>query len=334
MNKRFAAFVSILIAFGFVLLKAGCDPESISQFPLNDYSNQTPASGDPKDSQPRPKQIDNVNSSPATIVVGSFNIQDFGVAKLGNSDAMAIIVDIVRKFDIIAIQELRSTDQTVVPKFVELLNINGESYNYIVGPRQGYTIRKEQYIYIYDASKIELVGEPYIANDPQDAMHRSPLVASFRCRQAPEGQGFTFTILNLHIDPDDVPAEMQTMLDIVPGIRQMHAAEDDFIILGDLNSPPRYFMSFPWLQNQRALIRDTWATKPRSGRNTDNIVIDAVRTAEYQGMSGVVNLMKEYDLSVEQALIVSDHMPVWGVFSTVEAPAAALTSRQTFQDKR
>jgi len=36
----------------------------------------------------------------------------------------------------------------------------------------------------------------------------------------------------------------------------------------------------------------------------------------------VLNLMSEYGLSMEQALEVSDHFPVWAVFSATEGNAA------------
>jgi hypothetical protein len=126
--------------------------------------------------------------------------------------------------------------------------------------------------------------------------------------------------LNVHIDPDEVQRECTALREIVAEVIRMHPDEDDFIIFGDLNAPPDYFQTFEWLANQFPLIRDSWFTMPRSQRNTDNIVIDGRRTAEYLNQSGVLNLMRQYQLTLDQALVVSDHMPVWGVFSAIESP--------------
>ena len=105
--------------------------------------------------------------------------------------------------------------------------------------------------------------------------------------------------------------------------------EDDFIVLGDLNCPPSFFHQFRWLPNQMPLIRGEWPTNTRGNRTLDNIVIDSFATSEFRGQSGVLNLLTEYGLTLDQALEVSDHMPVWAVFSTHEAPAAAMTGVPT-----
>ena len=65
------------------------------------------------------------------LLVGSFNIQIFGRAKLGKNSVTEILVDVARKFDVLAIQELRSTDQSIVPRFVEMVNANGRKYEYL-----------------------------------------------------------------------------------------------------------------------------------------------------------------------------------------------------------
>ena len=50
---------------------------------------------------------------------------------------MEILVSIVRRFDVVAVQEVRSTDPTVVPKFMEMINAEGARYDFIIGPGLG-----------------------------------------------------------------------------------------------------------------------------------------------------------------------------------------------------
>lgn len=86
----------------------------------------------------------NANSGSATapqqIIIGSFNIQSFGKAKMSNPTVVGALVDIARRFDILAIQELREKDQTVIPQFLSYINQDGAAYAAAVGPRQGYML--------------------------------------------------------------------------------------------------------------------------------------------------------------------------------------------------
>jgi hypothetical protein len=41
-------------------------------------------------------------------------------------------------------------------------------------------------------------------------------------------------------------------------------------------------------------------------------------TQEFTGRGGVFDLIREYNLTVDEALEVSDHLPVWAEFSIYE----------------
>src|SRR5262245_15311112 len=69
-----------------------------------------------------------------TIRIASYNLCMFGKAKLAKPQAMQAIVDIVRKFDVVAIQEVRAESQDVLPEFVSMLNSGGRHYDYVIGP--------------------------------------------------------------------------------------------------------------------------------------------------------------------------------------------------------
>jgi hypothetical protein len=288
----------------YFLISIGCDPTSM-----------TPRSGT------RPSETAATNSSiPTTIVMGSFSIQDFGVAKLNNPAVAEILVDVVRRFDILAVQELCCEDQGLIPRFVEMVNADGSRYKFLAGPRQGYTLNKEQYVYLYDSEKMELIGQPYIAPVPAGEVECAPLVAQFRCLNVPSERAFTFKLINVRVNPAEVVTATPTLANIIAGIEQYDSGEDDLILIGNVGSPPRYFQNVSMFPNQFAAIADQWATNTRQDLNLDNIVFDGAKTNEFLARSGVLNLLQEYDLSYPQALQVSDHLPVWAVFSTTEAP--------------
>lgn len=308
-----------VLALAAVLL-AGCEPlEQVIQLDqggAQQTSRQTPA---------------NYDSGQQHIVVGSFNIQTLGKSKMSKPRVVEVLVDIARRFDVLAIQELKDKDQTTIPQLLQLINQDGSRFSAAIGPRQSYVVNgvpaayAEQAVYIYDTERIELLGQSYVAYDRYRRMHRSPYVAHFRCRATSSSQPFSFVLMNVHTDPDDIHGEFAAMQDIIGEVYPNHPGEEDFILLGDLNGSPRQFQQYRWMQQQFAAIPSTWPTNTKGDKCYDNIVFDASFTAEFTGQAGVLNLMTEYGLAYNDAKKVSDHMPVWAVFSTNEAPAAAIT---------
>lgn len=315
--------VYVLLVAGFLVwIQFGCQPV--------DFPQQGSNPGSTKVANQSHSQASTEDGS-RTILMGSFNIQDFGVTKIGKNDVTRVLVDIVRRFDILAIQELSSVQQHIIPNFVEMLNANGMNYSYIVGPRQGYTTQTEQYVYIFDAEKFEVVGQPFVAEDPGDLLSRSPFVTSFRCTETSADRAFTFTLLNLHTSPKrkDNKRELAALQRIVQNVVAQVTYDDDFIVLGDFNAPPYLFSQYPMLANQVSIVPDELVTNTRGDKNIDNIVFDARATTEYQGRFGVFDFMSEYNLALGDALSVSDHLPVWAEFSIYETPSAAVASQPT-----
>lgn len=262
-----------------------------------------------------------------TITIASFNIQVFGQSKLEKPRAMEILAQIVRKFDVVAIQEIRSSAQDVMPRFIELINSTGRNYDYIIGPRLGNSSSKEQYAYAFDRQTIEVDRRyVYTVADPDNLLHREPLVAWFRTRGPEPDETFTFSLVNIHTDPDIVDIELAVMDDIFRVVRDDGRNEDDVIILGDLNADDQHYGELAQVPGI------TWAlsgvkTNTRKTKMYDNLVFHRRATSEFIGRAGVVDFMREFDLTQEEALEISDHMPVWGEFSIYEGglPARVAT---------
>ena len=195
----------VLASLLALLLLAGCDANSL-----------LPTSSGPVAQPNAPSATD----APAdgTIRIASYNIQVFGTSKMGKPHVMDILAKVVRRFDIVAIQEIRSVDQTILPRFVDLINAEGAKYDYVIGPRLGRTSSKEQYAFVYDTNRIELdQGSVYTVNDPQDLLHREPLVARFRVRGPPPEKAFTFQLADIHTDPDETDTELDALADVFVG---------------------------------------------------------------------------------------------------------------------
>lgn len=265
-----------------------------------------------------------LEKGPDHLVIGSFNIQAFGESKLNKPQVMEVLVKVARQFDVLAIQEVRAKTD-IVKHFVDLINSQGARYDFVIGPRLGRTTSKEQYAVIYDTQRV--VRDPngtYTVNDPNDRLHREPMVTRFRAQGAPD-TAFSFTLINIHTDPDEVKSEVNALDDVFQMVQQDPNGEDDVILLGDLNADERHFGE---LGRVPAI---TWAisgvpTNVRGDKTYDNILFDAQATSEYNGKSGVYVFAQAFGLSQEEALQVSDHCPVWAQFSAYENRSGVRTA--------
>ncbi|EAQ80493.1 deoxyribonuclease gamma (precursor) [Blastopirellula marina DSM 3645] len=253
-----------------------------------------------------------------TIRIASFNIQVFGRSKADKPHVMARLAQIVRQYDVMAIQEIRSLDQSILPEFIDQINAAGRHYDYVIGPRLGRSDSKEQYAYIYDTASIELDRtQLYTIDDPGDALHREPLVAWFRVRGPNPEQAFTFTLVNIHTDPDEVKDEINVMDDVLRAVRGDGRGEDDVILLGDFNTDERNLGEFGSLTGLSPAVTGMM-TNTRGTASYDNLYFTLPATSEFTGRGGVHDYVREFNLSIDEALEISDHMPVWGEFSIYE----------------
>jgi deoxyribonuclease-1-like protein len=253
-----------------------------------------------------------------TIRVASFNIQVFGEAKLNNPEVMSIIVEILKNFDVIAIQEVRA-QQDVCAALVQMLNRDGRyQYDYVIGPRLGRTSSKEQYAFIFDMATIEVDRtQLYTVEDPHDLLHREPLVGWFRARGPQPHEAFTFTLVNVHTDPDEVDRELDVLDDVFIAVRDDQRQEDDVIMLGDFNAHNTKLGELGRLPGLVCVVNNTH-TNTRGDKQYDNILFNRIATTEFVGRGGVFDFLRQYNLTLEQALAVSDHLPVWAEFSVYE----------------
>ena len=256
-----------------------------------------------------------------TILIASFNIQVFGESKMKDPWVMERIVHILRQFDIVAIQEVRATNQSLIPRLIEMVNAQGAKYDYVLGPRLGRTDSKEQYAYVYDSNSVVTHQDAcYTIKDEQDLLHREPFVARFVSRVPQNVRPFSFSLVNMHTDPDEVKFELPVMDTVLTSIREyeyVYAQEDDVLLMGDLNASPKQF-------GKLAQVRDIFWTVDTEPTNTirksvyDNIIFDRRLTTEFTGRCGVLDMCQMFNCRTEEALRISDHLPIWAEFSSFE----------------
>lgn len=259
-----------------------------------------------------------------TIRVASFNIQVLGTSKARKPHVMKVLADVIRRFDVVAIQELRTKESSVMESLLQLVNQDGAEYQYVVGPRLGRTVSKEQYVFVFDPHRVELLPDTlFTIDDPQDLLHREPLIGRFRARTVGSGEPFTFVLVNIHTDPDETKTELDALGDVFVAVQQNPWREDDVILLGDLNVDYRKLGKLGTLPDIAYTVQGE-KTNTRGTKSYDNIVFNQVTTSEFTGTAAVFDLQQEYGLAMSQALEVSDHLPVWAEFQTVESGGGTL----------
>ena len=260
-----------------------------------------------------------------SILIGSFNIQVFGTAKEKKQGVMEVIATVTRAFDVLAIQEIRTQDDHFLDHFMQLVNSKGARYSYVIGPRLGRSSSKEQYAFIFDTTRIEVrPGSVATMGDADDLLHREPLIAHFRVRGIPPSEAFSFWLVNVHTDPDEVAEEVDVLADVFEVMQQQ--GEDDVIMLGDLNASEHQLGPLGRLPGIQYAIAGI-PTNTRGTKTYDNLLFDSRRSVEYTAQSGVWNLMSSFALTQDQALEVSDHFPVWASFSIYEGGRSQIATR-------
>ncbi|NIP84178.1 MAG: endonuclease/exonuclease/phosphatase [Planctomycetales bacterium] len=253
-----------------------------------------------------------------TIRIGSFNIQVLGPHKAAQPQIMDIIARTARQFDLLAIQEIRSKDQSLIPELVRRVNASGAQYGYLLGPRLGRSHNKEQYAYLFNSQTIEVDRQAtYTVSDPHDRMHREPLVALFRARGPDQKEAFTFKLVNVHVDPDVVEEELNALDDVYHAVLNDGDAEDDVILVGDFNTSEERMYQLGAVPALTTALSGT-PTNAAGTRAYDNLVFHRRSTSEYVGRAGVLDLVRVFNLTTQQAREVSDHLPVWADFSVYE----------------
>ncbi len=236
-----------------------------------------------------------------TVVVASFNIQDFGQAKMAKPEVVSILAETVRQFDIVAIQEISDKSRQTLPAFLREVNSFGPPYySYTIGPRLG-TTSKEQYAYFYRE------GILLITNfTAKGSFERPPYIACFVKDET------DFCLATIHTPPPDAVGEIRELEKVATGLSTL---DSDWLILGDFNADCDYaseeglgLQDYSWLVPSTA---DTTVSKTDCAY--DRIVSSpTIKVKRW----GIYHFDREFGLNYTQAREVSDHYPVWVEFLT------------------
>lgn len=255
-------------------------------------------------------------STTPRIRVASFNLHAFNEQKLQKLPVIDTLVRIIRQFDVIALQHISSRQTDLLPMLTDRVNQSDRRYEFLIGPPVGRE-QKQQFAFLFDTERIETDrGQLYTVDDPQDLLTYEPLVAWFRTTLPQRDQSFTFSIASVRLNPLSVESELKLLPDLVRGIRNDGRLEDDILIVGEFMASSEQLAKIPGLEMFAAI--DGVPTTVNGDAMTGNILFPTRATDEFTGKAGVVDFLRQLNLSFDQALQVSSNLPIWAEFTAYE----------------
>ncbi|XP_029657844.1 deoxyribonuclease-1 isoform X1 [Octopus sinensis] len=260
------------------------------------------------------------NKNTRFFKIAAFNIQIFGPTKSSKVDVMEIITQIVQRYDIILIQEIRDKSGKTPEKLLKAINTNGYSYSMKLSDRLGRTYSKENYAFYYrNDTGITIVDSFHYDDGSEekgvDTFEREPFVVKF---SIPSLSVREIGIIGLHVDPDTVVRELTALADVFKAVENKFKI-DTVIAMGDFNAGCRYLSEKQ--EKSLSLKSDKYFWPIEYGTDTtlaatdcsyDRFIIGGAKLIELakSGDSSVFKFDSEYELTKEKSMSVSDHYPI------------------------
>ncbi len=253
-----------------------------------------------------------------TIRLATFNLNGLDDNRLANPKVCDSLVRILSRFDVVALQHIHSGNRGVLMHLKDQINATGRCFDFVTCPTLDRDPVEVYNAMLFDATTVEVDHSTVHSVDaPPGTFHVRPLVAEFRVRGPPPSEAFTFALVNVLVDPHRGPQELDLLADVFRAARDSGHGEDDIIMLGDLESDPEHLGRLGRVPGLVAAVNGV-PTTTRGTRLADNILFDRRATVEYTGRSGVLDMIRELDLTPQEALEISEHLPVWAEFSSYE----------------
>ena len=249
-----------------------------------------------------------------TISLASWNIQHLGRTK--TSEDIFEIANILRDFDIVAIQEVVAKDPAgaqAVAKIADELNRMGAKWDYqISDPTKSPSVyMSERYAFLWKTSKVNLIHRAYLDKELEDLCFREPFVAAFEVK----GMVQQFYVVNYHSRKyNDRPEE-----EIIHFIDYPERLDSNRILIaGDFNLSEKHSVWKPFyrkgfksaLQNQRTTLKMKCKNGNYLSHPIDNVYFTPGITMVQAGSVDIVGSCE----SLKNAREISDHLPVFMEF--------------------
>ncbi|XP_008316572.1 deoxyribonuclease-1-like 1 isoform X1 [Cynoglossus semilaevis] len=255
--------------------------------------------------------------------VCAFNLHHFGESKTRKDAVMLTLSKIITRCDVSLLQEVRDSKEVALPLLMSQINRFDTRHQYqaLVSERLGRSeTYKEQYVFVYRTDTVTVTGKyqyPDTRPGNVDVFSREPFVVRFKALTTTVKE---FVLIPQHTTPANTTKELDALYDVLQHVKKMWKTEN-VMLLGDFNADCGYLAkknrkNVRLITDQRLywLIEDKTDTTVRSSTSCtyDRIVVNGEAFArEIVPMSArPFNFQREYRLTEDEALDVSDHYPV------------------------
>lgn len=252
----------------------------------------------------------------ATIRIATWDLSPLNFEKMRDPERLEKILAILSDFDLVAIQGVSARNNAPLIKLINKLQRGGKNMSFACSQDLG--TAPEYLAFLYDQDRI-MIDRATLADvvDPNGRLTTKPLSALFRTTEPTAEKAFTFTLINVKLDPARAATERELLPDIYRSFRDNSLGEDDIILLGSFSLPVHELGPIATLPEMSAVHRDLVTTI--DGRwSIDNILLHRRATSEYVERLGTVDFVQVYDMNLDEAANLSSHLPLWADFSIFE----------------
>lgn len=247
--------------------------------------------------------------------MATWNIQHLGQSK--TDDDIMFMAEVLRDFDIVAIQEVVAKHPAGAQKVAQLadeLNRKGAAWDYrISDPTKSPSVYiSERYAFLWKTSKVELLGRAYLDHELETQINREPYIGKFRFKKLKQN----FYVINFHsrthkdhpeleiVHFKDYPSRLDSKNIIIAGdfnLNERHPVWNDLYQKGFKSS----------VKNAKTTLKRKCQMGGYLSHDIDNIYysndISLVNSGVFDYIGDCENL--------EAARKISDHLPVFLEFS-------------------
>ncbi len=252
--------------------------------------------------------------------IAAYKIRAFSLATLERHAARAVLAQATRNFDVLVITDIDPRGVEAVASLVDSANEGDRRFDSIVGPAVGRESRRMAIV--FDADRVEVDrAASYVVSDPDHLLDYPPLIGWFRARGVPADEAFTFTVMAV----DCQLSEFDAIGAAYRAVRDDGRGEDDVIVAGNFAASDKQLQPLAESDRLAAAIRGIPTNIPGDRQNAN--VLYSATASEFTGRAGVMDVVRQFNLTVEQALAISDEMPVWAEFFETERDRDGLAAR-------
>ena len=217
------------------------------------------------------------------VRIAAWNLQVYGDAKASDPALLAAYAGVIRRYDIVVLQEIRDADGSSIVALCALL----DGYACNATSRAGRSSSKEQYVFAYRNATLLALDDHN--PDPQDRWERPPARATFLVGNR------TITLYAIHTKPTDAPREIRALQRLV----EEESPDGSVLVLGDLNADCAYYDP----KREDAFDGWRWVIDEDTTTGRSDCAYDRIFSNTRYPAAGVDRM----DITAA----MSDHYPVW-----------------------